>query len=125
MAADELLDKVYNIAIPDQGTKLFGSILLAEYIRRKVGLSLSCLSLENELAVCEECVPLDAVTGLCFLLFGLFFLSHDSDSENWVCEFRWELSLLSAGRHPELLSGVCLLPLPAVFWTAELAGVWA
>ncbi|GKD59101.1 zinc finger BED domain-containing protein RICESLEEPER 2-like protein [Tanacetum coccineum] len=50
---------------------------------RRVGLSLSCLSLENTLAVCEECVPLDAVIGLCFLLLGLFFLLHDSDSENW------------------------------------------
>ncbi|GJZ75118.1 hypothetical protein Tco_0639583 [Tanacetum coccineum] len=43
---------------------------------RLVGLPLSCLSLENTLAVCEfRCE-----------------LSHDSDSENCVCEFRCELS---------------------------------
>ncbi|GJZ69464.1 hypothetical protein Tco_0633014 [Tanacetum coccineum] len=51
-----------------------------------------CPPLENALAVHEERVPLDAVTELCLLLLGLFFLSHDFDSENWVCEFRWELS---------------------------------
>nr|GEW38960.1 retrotransposon Gag domain-containing protein [Tanacetum cinerariifolium] len=59
---------------------------------RRVGLSLSCFSLENALAVREERVLFDAVTRLCLLLLGLFFLSHDSDSENWVCKFRWELS---------------------------------
>ncbi|GJY61213.1 hypothetical protein Tco_0461870 [Tanacetum coccineum] len=59
---------------------------------RRVGLSLSCLSLENTLAVCEGRVPLDAVTGLDLLFLGLFFLSRDSDSENCVREFRCELS---------------------------------
>ncbi|GJV20155.1 exosome complex exonuclease RRP44 homolog A [Tanacetum coccineum] len=57
----------------------------------EVDLSPLCLSLENALAVCEERVPLDAVTGLCLLFLGLFFLSHDSNSENWVCEFRYFL----------------------------------
>ncbi|GKC83089.1 hypothetical protein Tco_1138806 [Tanacetum coccineum] len=42
---------------------------------RRVGLSLSCFSLENALAVREERVPLDAVTGLCLLLLGFLFLS--------------------------------------------------
>ncbi|GJY80793.1 hypothetical protein Tco_0493544, partial [Tanacetum coccineum] len=49
---------------------------------RRVGLFPLRRSLENTLAVCEECVPLDAVTGLCFLLFGFFILLYDSDSEN-------------------------------------------
>ncbi|GJQ93739.1 hypothetical protein Tco_0004878 [Tanacetum coccineum] len=74
------------------GPSLVNTVALTGLLRR-VALSLSCFSLENALAVREDRVPLDAVTGLCLLLLGLFFLSHDSDSENWVCEFRWELSL--------------------------------
>ncbi|GKD69523.1 hypothetical protein Tco_1323613, partial [Tanacetum coccineum] len=70
---------------------LVNTVALTGLLRR-VGLSLSSLSLENVLAVCEERVHLDAVTGLCLLFFGFFFLSHDSDSENLVCEFRCELS---------------------------------
>nr|GEU34588.1 zinc finger BED domain-containing protein RICESLEEPER 2-like [Tanacetum cinerariifolium] len=87
----------------------------------RVGLSLSCLSLENTLEVCEGRVPLDSVTGLCLLFLGLFFLSHDSDSENCVCEFRCELSpgacsaRMCAGYDPYraaelmLLAAVCRL----------------
>ncbi|GKA46917.1 hypothetical protein Tco_0739800 [Tanacetum coccineum] len=63
------------------GPSLVNTVALTELLRR-VGLSFSCLSLENTLAVCEGRVPLDAVTGLCLLFLGLFFLSHDSDSEN-------------------------------------------
>ncbi|GJU57020.1 hypothetical protein Tco_1234786 [Tanacetum coccineum] len=82
----------------------------------------SYLSLEKALAFCEGRVPLDALIGLGLLFLGLLFLSHDSDSENWVCEFRGAFTFtLFAGRYPRLLSGVCLFPLPAVFWTAELA----
>ncbi|GJZ10609.1 hypothetical protein Tco_0545368, partial [Tanacetum coccineum] len=73
------------------GPSLVNTVALTGLLRR-VGLSLSCLNLENTLAVCEGCVPLDVVTGLCLLFLGLFFLSHDSDSENCVCEFRCELS---------------------------------
>ncbi|GKD48537.1 hypothetical protein Tco_1277513 [Tanacetum coccineum] len=90
-----------------QGPSLVNTVALTRLLRR-VGLSLLCLSLENTLAVCEGRVPLDAVTGLSLLFLGFFFLSHDSDSENCV----W--------RHPKLLSGVYLLPLPTVLWTTEL-----
>ncbi|GJZ87421.1 hypothetical protein Tco_0659031 [Tanacetum coccineum] len=102
------------------GPSLVNTVALAGLLWR-VGLSLSCLSLENTLAVREGRVPLDAVTELSLLSLGLFSLSQDLDYENCVREFRCELSPLSAGRHPELPSGVCLLPLPAVFRTAELA----
>ncbi|GKB16196.1 hypothetical protein Tco_0850119 [Tanacetum coccineum] len=58
----------------------------------RVGLAPLRLSLENALAVYEGCVPLDAVVGLCLLFLGLLFLFHDFDYENWVCEFRCQLS---------------------------------
>ncbi|GJW51827.1 hypothetical protein Tco_0093178 [Tanacetum coccineum] len=70
---------------------LVNTVALTRLLRR-VGLSLSRLSLENTLAVCEGRVPLDAVTGISLLFLGLFFLSYDSDFENCVCEFRCELS---------------------------------
>ncbi|GJT33616.1 hypothetical protein Tco_0924035 [Tanacetum coccineum] len=63
------------------GPSLVNTVALTGLLHR-VGLSLSCFSLENALAVREKRVPLDTVTGLCLLLLGLFFLSHDSDSEN-------------------------------------------
>ncbi|GKF35565.1 hypothetical protein Tco_0112323 [Tanacetum coccineum] len=70
---------------------LVNTVAFTELLRR-VGFSPSCLSLEKALAFCEGRVPLDAMTGLGLLFLGLLFLSHDSDSENWVCEFRCELS---------------------------------
>ncbi|GKB04128.1 hypothetical protein Tco_0832271 [Tanacetum coccineum] len=73
------------------GPSLVNTVVLTGLLRR-VGLSLFCLSLENTLAVCEGRVPLDAVTGLCLLFLGLFFLSHDSDSENCAYDFRCEFS---------------------------------
>ncbi|GKA09805.1 hypothetical protein Tco_0689238 [Tanacetum coccineum] len=63
------------------GPSLVNTVALTGLLWR-VGLSLSCLSLENTLAVREGRVPLDAVTGLSLLSLGLFFLSQDSDSEN-------------------------------------------
>ncbi|GJV74634.1 hypothetical protein Tco_1506218 [Tanacetum coccineum] len=65
------------------------------WLIRRVGLPHSRLSLENALAVCEGCVPLDAMNGLYLHFLGLLFLSHDSDSENWVCEFRFTGNRLS------------------------------
>ncbi|GJW69446.1 hypothetical protein Tco_0123870 [Tanacetum coccineum] len=56
------------------GPSLVNTMALNGLLRR-VGLSLSCFSLENALAVREERVPLDAVTGLCLLLLGFLFLS--------------------------------------------------
>ncbi|GJV32964.1 hypothetical protein Tco_1393364 [Tanacetum coccineum] len=73
------------------GPSLVKTVALTGLLRR-VGLFLSCFSLENALAIREERIPLNAVTGICLLLLGLFFLSHDSNSETWVCEFRWEIS---------------------------------
>nr|GEY07092.1 hypothetical protein [Tanacetum cinerariifolium] len=73
------------------GPSLVNTVVLTGLLRW-VGLSLSCLSLENTLAVYEGRLPLDAVIGLCLLFLGLFFLTHDSDSENCVCEFRCDLS---------------------------------
>ncbi|GJV50800.1 hypothetical protein Tco_1446541 [Tanacetum coccineum] len=70
---------------------LVNTVALTGLLRR-VGLPPSRLSLENTFAICEGRVPLEAVNGLCLHFLGLLFLSHDSDSENWVCEFRCELS---------------------------------
>ncbi|GJX45903.1 ALP1-like protein isoform X1 [Tanacetum coccineum] len=107
------------------GPSLVNTVALTRLLRW-VGLSLLCLSLENTLAVCEGRIPLEAVTGLCLLFLGLFFLSHDSDSENWVCEFRCELSPYPVREEvPRIVVGCLLAPLVAVFWTVELAGVWA
>ncbi|GKE80164.1 hypothetical protein Tco_1550164 [Tanacetum coccineum] len=73
------------------GPSLVNTVSFTRLLRR-VGFSPSCLSLEKALAFCEGREPLDAVTGLGLLFLGLIFLSHDSDSENWVCEFRCKLS---------------------------------
>ncbi|GKB14246.1 hypothetical protein Tco_0848169 [Tanacetum coccineum] len=105
------------------GSSLVNTMALTGLLRR-VSLSLLCLSLENTLAVCEGRVPLEAVTGLCLLFLGLFFLSHDSDSENWVCEFRYFPKPIRK-EVPRIVVGCLLAPLVAIFWTVELAGVWA
>ncbi|GJZ87417.1 hypothetical protein Tco_0659027 [Tanacetum coccineum] len=62
----------------------------------RVGLSLSCLSLKNTLAVRE---------------------GRDASFRHFPKLIR--------GKTPRTTVGVCLLPLPAVFRTAKLAGVWA
>nr|GEW44561.1 hypothetical protein [Tanacetum cinerariifolium] len=106
-----------------RGPSLVNTVALTELLRW-VGLSLSCFSLENALAVREERVPLDAVTELCLLLLGLFVLSHDSDSENWVLFFA-NFAKLVRGETLRITTGVCLLLFSDVFRTAEFAGVWA
>ncbi|GKC38169.1 hypothetical protein Tco_1050553 [Tanacetum coccineum] len=105
------------------GPSLVNIVALTGLLRR-VGLSLLCLSLENTLAICEGRVPLEAVTGLCLLFLGLIFLSHDSDFENWVCEFRYFPKPIR-GEVPRIVVGCLLAPLVAIFRTVELAGVWA
>ncbi|GKC31394.1 hypothetical protein Tco_1038688 [Tanacetum coccineum] len=92
------------------GPSLVNIVAFTRLLQR-VGFSPSYLSLEKALAFCEGCVPLDALIGLGLLFLGLLFLSHDSDFENWVCEFRCELSpktplALPRERIPRLDSGV-------------------
>nr|GEW17668.1 hypothetical protein [Tanacetum cinerariifolium] len=73
------------------GPSLVNTVALIRFLRR-VGLSLSFLSLENTLAFCEGRVPLDAAIGLCLLFLGCLFMSHDYDSDKCVCKFQCELS---------------------------------
>ncbi|GJS89708.1 hypothetical protein Tco_0772344 [Tanacetum coccineum] len=94
------------------GPSLVNTVVLTRLLRR-VGLSLSCFSLENTRAVREECVPLDAVTGLCLLLLGLFFLSRDSDSEDWdlIVMFFANFPKLVRGETLRITTGCLLTPL--------------
>nr|GEV57577.1 hypothetical protein [Tanacetum cinerariifolium] len=96
------------------------------WLLRRAAFVPSCLSLEKTLALCERRVSMDAVTGLGFLFFlGLLFLSHDSDSESQdlVVVFFTNFAKLVLFRYPGPPSVACLLHLPAVFRTTELAGV--
>ncbi|GJZ59976.1 hypothetical protein Tco_0615792 [Tanacetum coccineum] len=98
------------------GPSLVNTVVLTRLLRR-VGLSPSCLSLENTLAVCEGRVPLDAVTGLCLLFLGLFFLSHDSDSEN--CAY---FSKLIRRETPKIADGCLLTPLVGCVSDCRIGG---
>ncbi|GJX66620.1 DNA helicase [Tanacetum coccineum] len=100
------------------GPSLVNTVAFTGLLRR-VGLSLSCLSLENTLAVCEGRVPLDAVTGLCLLFLGLFFLSHDFDSENYdfIVVFFTNFLKLIRGETPRITIGCLLTPL--VGWVLD------
>ncbi|GJZ18385.1 hypothetical protein Tco_0554508 [Tanacetum coccineum] len=92
--------------------RILVNIIALTGLLRRVGLSLSCLSLENTLAVCEGRVPLDAVTGICLLFLGLFFLSHDSDSENCdlIVMLFTNFSELIRGETPRITVGCLLTP---------------